>query len=145
MKAFGLCAKGRGGPAFHRFGGIREAQAAAVRQHGPISGTAPTPARAFLLSLLEDKHKDRCIVMVLNIKDAEADRLARQVARLTGESITRTVVIALQEKLAREERRRNDDGMLVDDVLAIARSLSAQPTLDARSDEDILGFDALVR
>lgn len=83
--------------------------------------------------------------MVLNIKDAEADRLARQVARLTGESITRTVVIALQEKLAREERRRNDDGMLVDDVLAIARSLSAQPTLDARSDEDILGFDALVR
>ncbi|WP_296578583.1 type II toxin-antitoxin system VapB family antitoxin [Phreatobacter sp.] len=83
--------------------------------------------------------------MALNIKDAEADRLARQVARLTGESITRTVVIALQEKLAREERRRNDAGMLVDDVLAIARHLSAQPTLDTRSDEEILGFDATGR
>jgi antitoxin VapB len=81
--------------------------------------------------------------VALNIKDAEADRLAREVARLTGESITRAVVIALQEKLAREERRRNDAGMLVDDVLAIARSLSAHPTLDARSDEEILGFDAM--
>lgn len=83
--------------------------------------------------------------MALNIKDAEADRLAREVARLTGESITRSVVVALQEKLAREERRRADADMLVDDVLAIARNLSARPTLDTRGDEEILGFGTFVR
>jgi antitoxin VapB len=79
--------------------------------------------------------------MALNIKDPEADRLARQVARLTGETITRTVIIALQEKLAKEERRTQDIEVLVDEALAIGRSVKALPTLDRRSDEAILGFD----
>jgi antitoxin VapB len=81
--------------------------------------------------------------MALNIKDPEADRLARQVADMTGETITRAVVIALKEKLAREERRRADIDDLVDDVLGIARSLATLPTLDQRSDDAILGFDAM--
>jgi antitoxin VapB len=79
--------------------------------------------------------------MALNIKDPEADRLARQVARLTGETITRTVITALQEKLAKEERRTQDIEVLVDEALAIGRSVKALPTLDRRSDEAILGFD----
>lgn len=82
--------------------------------------------------------------MALNIKDPEADRLARRVADMTGETITRTVVIALKEKLAREERRQVDADMLVDDILGIARSVAAAPTLDRRSDEAILGFDDMV-
>ncbi|MCZ8315890.1 type II toxin-antitoxin system VapB family antitoxin [Phreatobacter sp.] len=81
--------------------------------------------------------------MALNIKDPEADRLARQVADMTGESITRAVVIALKEKLAREERRQVDVEVLVDDVLGIARSLAGVPVLDQRSDEAILGFDTM--
>ncbi|MCH7942513.1 MAG: type II toxin-antitoxin system VapB family antitoxin, partial [Proteobacteria bacterium] len=40
--------------------------------------------------------------MALNIKDPEADRLARELAGLTGETITRTVTIALRERLKRE-------------------------------------------
>lgn len=83
--------------------------------------------------------------MALNIKDPEADRLARQVAEMTGETITQAVVIALREKLKREERRLGDVDMLVDDVLGIARGVTAAPTLDRRSDEAILGFDAMVR
>lgn len=82
--------------------------------------------------------------MALNIKDPEADRLARQVAEMTGETITQAVVIALREKLKREERRQGDVDMLVDDVLGIARSVTAAPTLDHRSDEAILGFDDMV-
>lgn len=82
--------------------------------------------------------------MALNIKDPEADRLARQVAEMTGETITGAVVTALKEKLAREQRRQSDTEVFVDDVLRVARSLASLPTRDQRSDEAILGFDAMV-
>ncbi len=39
--------------------------------------------------------------MVLNIKDPEAERLARELAARTGETITETVVKALRERLKR--------------------------------------------
>lgn len=81
--------------------------------------------------------------MALNIKDPEADRLARQVAEMTGETITGAVVTALKEKLAREQRRQADTEVLVDDVLRVARSLASLPMRDQRSDEAILGFDAM--
>ena len=44
--------------------------------------------------------------MALNIKDRDADRLARQLARLTGEDITGAVQAAVRERLERERRRR---------------------------------------
>lgn len=83
--------------------------------------------------------------MPLNIKDPEADRLARQVARLTGDTLTQTVVVALKEQLAREERRRRDVDIMVEGVLAIGRTVAALPTLDERPDEAILGFDQPTR
>jgi antitoxin VapB len=39
--------------------------------------------------------------MSLNIKNEEAERLARGVAAATGESVTRAVTVALQERLNR--------------------------------------------
>lgn len=39
--------------------------------------------------------------MALNIKDRETERLAAEVAALTGESKTRAVKVALQERRAR--------------------------------------------
>jgi antitoxin VapB len=44
--------------------------------------------------------------MALSIKTAEADELARSLARLTGESMTEAVTAALRERLARERARR---------------------------------------
>jgi antitoxin VapB len=44
--------------------------------------------------------------MALSIKTAEADGLARSLARLTGETMTQTVTIALRERLAREQAKR---------------------------------------
>lgn len=44
--------------------------------------------------------------MALSIKTAEADRLARTLARLTGETMTEAVTVALRERLAREQERR---------------------------------------
>ena len=48
--------------------------------------------------------------MALNIKDPEAERLAAEVAALAGESKTRAVRVALQERrdrLARGQARRD--------------------------------------
>jgi antitoxin VapB len=44
--------------------------------------------------------------MALSIKTAEADELARSLVRLTGESMTEAVTIALRERLVREKARR---------------------------------------
>ena len=47
--------------------------------------------------------------MSLNIKNEETCRLARELAQLTGESMTGAITVALRERLEREthERRRS--------------------------------------
>lgn len=44
--------------------------------------------------------------MPLNIKNPEADQLARELSALTGESITDAVIAAMRERLERERARR---------------------------------------
>jgi antitoxin VapB len=44
--------------------------------------------------------------MALSIKTDEADRLARRLSKLTGESLTEAVTVALRERLERERARR---------------------------------------
>lgn len=44
--------------------------------------------------------------MSLNIKDQETLRLASEVARMTGESMTGAITVALRERLEREIRIR---------------------------------------
>jgi antitoxin VapB len=77
--------------------------------------------------------------MALNIKDPETDLLARRLAALTGERITDAVKIAVRERIEREERARGKAS--VDDLLAIAREIAEAPSLDERSDDEILGYD----
>jgi antitoxin VapB len=43
--------------------------------------------------------------MSLNIKNDEAERLARELAAVTGESVTRAVTVAVRERLARLQHR----------------------------------------
>ena len=47
--------------------------------------------------------------MGLNIKNEETCRLAADLARLTGETMTGAITVALQERLEREKRLRNAD------------------------------------
>ena len=47
--------------------------------------------------------------MSLNIKNEEACQLAGELARLTGETMTGAITVALRERLAREKRRRDVD------------------------------------
>jgi len=44
--------------------------------------------------------------MALSIKTEEADRLARELSRLTGESMTEAVTQSLRERLEREKKTR---------------------------------------
>ena len=43
--------------------------------------------------------------MALNIKNDEAERLARELAAATGESVTRAITVAVRERLARLRHR----------------------------------------
>lgn len=77
--------------------------------------------------------------MALSLKDPEADRLARELAERTGETLTAAVVTALRERLARL-RRRPRRRRLKDDLREIALRCSALPTLDERPVDEILGY-----
>lgn len=76
--------------------------------------------------------------VVLSIKSAEADELARELARVTGESLTDAVTVALRERLERQHLDRSD---LVERLLAIGASARDLPRLDLRSDDEIVGYD----
>jgi antitoxin VapB len=77
--------------------------------------------------------------MALNIKSNEADRLARELAAATGESITTAVTVALAERLARV--RRGPASARDAELRAIWERASKIPPIDSRSDEEILGYD----
>jgi antitoxin VapB len=80
--------------------------------------------------------------MALSLKDPETDRLAREVARLTGESLTEAVRRALAERLERERLRRGQPVRgLAERLLAIARHCASLPDIDTRSPDEILGYD----
>ena len=49
--------------------------------------------------------------MTLSIKSERADRLARDLAELTGESITDAVVASIEARLDLERRRRRSLGL----------------------------------
>jgi antitoxin VapB len=78
--------------------------------------------------------------MALSVKDAEADRLAREVAARTGETLTQAIVVSLRERLARL-RGRGRRRPLREELRDIGRRCAALPTLDARTEDEILGYD----
>jgi antitoxin VapB len=77
--------------------------------------------------------------MALSIKTDEADRLARELARLKGETMTEAVTIALRERL---ERARSTNppaaarGAALDDLLARIRpGFDRRPVTKAEWDD----------
>src|SRR5947199_5911236 len=77
--------------------------------------------------------------MALSIKDPEADRLAREVAKATGESLTTAVVQSLRERLARVRRMRGP--RLSEELLKIGRRCARLAVKDKRSADEIIGYD----
>lgn len=79
--------------------------------------------------------------MALNIRNAEAEKLAEALARLTGETKTEAVTRALRDRLARLRRERRGR-RLADELNDIGLHCSRLAVLDARSADEILGYDA---
>jgi antitoxin VapB len=79
--------------------------------------------------------------MAISLKDAEADRLAREVATLTGETLTLAIRTALAERLYRERSRRGAPDHLAERLLTIGAHCAASPDLDGRGADEILGYD----
>ena len=48
----------------------------------------------------------------LNLKNEETERLARELARRTGESLTRAVTVAIKERLERQEKSKDQETRL---------------------------------
>lgn len=61
--------------------------------------------------------------MSLNLKSDETHRLARELAAMTGESMTAAVTTALRERIARLRRVENEG--LAERLLAIGRDCAA--------------------
>ena len=62
--------------------------------------------------------------MSLNIKNEETCRLAGELARLTGETMTGAITVALRERLEREKRRL-DAKARTEELVAIGRRCAA--------------------
>jgi antitoxin VapB len=84
--------------------------------------------------------------MSLNLKSGEAHRLARELADVTGESMTTAVIEAMRERLDRLKRGSEDE--FVERILAIGRDCAAHlsPEFRSRNPDDLLyGEDGLPR
>jgi antitoxin VapB len=77
--------------------------------------------------------------MALSIRNKTTEALARLVAETTGESLTEAIQHALEDRLARLQGSRMQQG-LTEQILGIARRCGALPDLDTRPAEEILGY-----
>ena len=78
--------------------------------------------------------------MALNIRNRETERLAESLAKLTGETKTQAVTVALRDRLERIRRQRSGR-RLAEELDEIALHCATLPVLDPREAEEILGYD----
>lgn len=77
--------------------------------------------------------------MALSIKHPEADRLARELADRTGETITEAVTKAIRERLVRETGRTPE--AIRASIDRIVAEVALLPVYDDRTADEILGYD----
>lgn len=75
--------------------------------------------------------------MGMNIKSDHTHRRAKQLARITGETIAEAVDRAVSERLERLHRRRNCKA-LADKLLKLGGRCSRLPVLDNREPDEML-------
>lgn len=84
--------------------------------------------------------------MALNIKNAETERLARELARRRKQGITEVVTDALRKEVERErgKRTRGHREDFVRKLREIGERASRHPAIDPRSEDDVLGYDDML-
>jgi antitoxin VapB len=78
--------------------------------------------------------------MALSIKSIETERIAREIAAKTGESLTGAIQKALEERLERLRQQRRSL-ILTGQLEEILRRVDQLPILDSRDPDEILGYD----
>ncbi len=78
--------------------------------------------------------------MSVTIKSERVERLVREVAKMTQESLTETIGRALEERLVRLKGKRSFPSTL-DAILEISRRCASIPDMDPRSADEILDYD----
>ena len=79
--------------------------------------------------------------MPLNIKDEQAHEMARELAALTGETMTKAVKIAIEERLARCQKPTRKSRGIADKLNRLAEYCASLPEYDDRTDDEIIGYD----
>jgi antitoxin VapB len=77
--------------------------------------------------------------MALSIKTEEADRLAREISDVTGETLTEAVTKALRERLERVQPRSPID--IAQRLDRLSLEYSTYPSADDRTADEIIGYD----
>jgi len=75
--------------------------------------------------------------MALNIKNDEAQRLARELADLTGLSLTAAVTLALREQIERVRASRETVGRRADRIIELGSQIAAALESHPMSVEDL--------
>ena len=85
--------------------------------------------------------------MPLNIKDEKIHEAAKQLARLTGQTITGAVRLAIMEQLERVETQSNTrrTGITAEAILTLGRECAASMKSEANSKDhaELYGTDGL--
>ena len=78
--------------------------------------------------------------MPLNIKDPATEKSVRELALLTGETVTTAIRRAAEERLLRVRHDRAGRSLAAE-ILEIGRRCASLPDLDTRPADEILGYD----
>jgi len=78
--------------------------------------------------------------MTLCIKNEKAERMARRLSKITHRSITDSIILSLEEKLAKLESKKSTNN-LYDELMTISKRCSLMPNIDNRSSDEILGYN----
>lgn len=84
--------------------------------------------------------------MALSIDNPEIDRLARELAAATGDSVENAVLKALRDQMTRQPKFvpkefPTNDGSLTRAFEELRQRFAELPVLDRRSADEILGYD----
>lgn len=78
--------------------------------------------------------------MPLSIRNPQAEKLARQVAALSGENVTQAIIHALEKRLQDLQANAPAEN-LVEEIMGISRRCSALQDRDHRTPDEILDYD----
>jgi antitoxin VapB len=78
--------------------------------------------------------------MALSIHNPKAEKLARELAAKSGETITQALITAIEDRLERMQGKRAAMDLAAE-VMKIAERCSRLPDLDPRTPDRILGYD----